>query len=89
MPACGVCVRAGAKFTDIFDRQAELKLDRRFGGGEEGKSESSSRSHGKGKALRNQKRKGKTTTSTSLDSMLLGNQTARTHARTKRNDVPG
>ena len=41
---------------------------------------------GKEKAPRDQKGNGKTATSTILDPIPLGNQTARTHARTKRND---
>ena len=43
---------------------------------------------GKEKAPRDQKGNGKTATSTILDPIPLGNQTARTHARTKRNDFP-
>ena len=59
MPACGVCVRAGAKFTDIFDRQAELKLDRRFGGGRKGKVKAPQDHTGKGKLSETKREKGK------------------------------
>ena len=54
----------------------------------EGKRESSQDQKGKGKAPRDQKGQGKRAASTHLDPIPLGNQTARTHARTKRNDFP-
>jgi hypothetical protein len=79
---------------------SQLKLDRRFGVGE-GKREAP-RTKREGKAPRDhpsprrkrpttnpaQKGKGETATSTHFDPIPLGNQTARTYARTKRNDFP-
>ena len=54
----------------------------------EGKRESSQDQKGKGKVPRKQNGKGKTAARTHFDPIPLGNQTARTHAQTKRNDFP-
>ena len=51
-----------------------------------GKRESSWTQKGKGKAPRGKKGKGKRAATKHLDPIPLNNQTARTHARTKRND---
>ena len=69
-------------------RWAQLKLDRRFGGWGKGKGKAPHGQKGKGKASRAKKGKGKGGTHGNWDPIPLGNQTARTHARTKRNDFP-